>query len=185
MTPANSRAVIKACVRSLELTGNAPVFIKLRSQCTPYAEQLVSAVEGSRPTFIFRSVRPWAVSRHVHFSESPLALAQMLRENLQMLERLQKAGHRPVVILYERLLAEPLSELARLVPTLDAGDETVKQAVAQACAADSQEGSSLRRDGSGQKAVSDDFLDALRKQWNAARPANLVEKYGLSELFRF
>jgi hypothetical protein len=168
--PQGATHVVKACVASLAKYHSRSPYIKLRSQCSAQAELIAGAMPGAKSAFLFRSVIEWGWSRHQQFGDKPDQLVNMLVVNIRAFDRLKEAGLAPVLLIYERLLSDPLRELHLVAPQIDLEDARLRNAIEAIRAKDSQEGTSLRRSRVNTKPPSKKFERALFQEWQRITP---------------
>jgi hypothetical protein len=161
MEPALLRACVVALCRAL---GPAP-FIKLRSQCNARPLALLAAAPGASAIFLVRRMRPWARSRHMAFGEPPLAVAFVLREAIDALDKLQSAGVPFRVLWFEDLVRDPAGALRACVPA----HLVNRAAVARVMAEDSQGGTGVARDAVAASSADPGFGPGFEAAWEAAR----------------
>ncbi len=164
-------ALLRACLVALTQALGQPVplvhsaFIKLRSHCNARPLPLVEAVAGARAIFMLRRARPWAVSRHRAFGETPLSVAAVLREAADALDKLAGGAAPLQVLWFEDLVREPVQTL---LACLGPGflDEA---AIARAMAGDAQDGTSVGREALAGAVVDAGFGEAFVAAWGQAR----------------
>ena len=164
-------ALLRACLVALtQALGGAvplvhPAFVKLRSHCNARPLPLVEAVAGARAIFMLRRARPWAVSRHRAFGETPQSVAAVLREAADALDKLAGCGAPLQVLWFEDLVREPV---ATLLACLGPGflDEA---AIARAMGRDAQDGTSVAREALVGAPVVEGFGEAFVAAWAEAR----------------
>jgi hypothetical protein len=176
--------IIRACIASLAAYVSHSPYIKLRSQCSQNAELIASAIPGSKSAFLFRNVMSWAWSRHQQFGDTPFQLVEMLATNIDRFDALDAKGLAPVLLIYERLLSDPLRELKLLAPQLDLADAGLQNAVEAIRLKDSQEGTDLRRKRRNAKPVSKGFERDFFRRWDLVKSDALIAKHGLEPIFR-
>ncbi len=164
-------ALLRACL--VALTGAlgaglklvAPPFIKLRSHCNARPLPLVEAIAGTRAIFMLRRARPWAVSRHRAFGESPPSVAAILREAADALDKLAGCAAPLQVLWFEDLVREPV---ATLLGCLGPGflDEA---AIARALGRDAQDGTAVAQEVLRGAPVAEGFGEAFVAAWREAR----------------
>ena len=164
-------ALLRACLVALTQGLGRPVplvhpaFIKLRSHCNARPLPLVEAVPGAQAIFMLRRARPWAVSRHRAFGETPLSVASVLREAADALDKLAGGAAPLQVLWFEDLVREPV---ATLLACLGPGflDEA---AIERAMARDAQDGTSVAREALAGAVVDEGFGEAFVAAWGEAR----------------
>jgi hypothetical protein len=170
-------ALIRGSAAALARQIGAGVVIKLRDHCNEIALRLVEAVPEARMAFMLRERLTWAGSRHRAFNDPPAALADILRRGVMTLDALARGGHRPVLIWYEDLLADPGGSLARLdVAAPDPG------VLAAALAGDAQAGTSVSRDATASRRLPEAFAAGFEAAWAAVCPRDVLFRNGLERL---
>jgi hypothetical protein len=158
-------ALLRACLVSLcRALGPAP-FIKLRSQCNARPLALLAAAPEASAIFLLRRVRSWARSRHLAFGEPPVAVAAVLREAIDALDKLRAAGVPFQVFWFEDLVGDPAAAVRACVP----GYEADEAAVGRVMARDSQGGTGVAREMVAAASADPAFGDAFAAAWEEAR----------------
>jgi hypothetical protein len=158
-------ALLRACLVSLSRALGPAPFVKLRSQCNARPLPLLDAVPGARALFMLRGRHAWARSRHRAFAEPPAAVAAVLREAIDALDKLIGAGVTLQVIWFEALCRDPLRVLARDVGVVAADAGCVARVMSQ----DAQAGTQIARDRIAELMVDDGFAVAFDLAWTEAR----------------
>lgn len=172
-------ALVRGCTAALARQLGAGVVIKLRDHCNDIAELLAEAVPEARIAFMLRDRLGWANSRHRAFADPPQALADLLARGVRTYDALVRGGHRPVLVWYEDLVADPLATLGRLgvsTTTLDAAG------LAGLLSRDAQDGTSISQRNTGGRRLSDEARQAFEAAWNAAAPRDMLRRHGLERL---
>ena len=172
-------AIIRGSTVSLAGRIGSAVVIKLRDHCNDIALQLAAAVPEARMAFMLRDRLAWANSRHRAFNDSPAALADILRRGVLTFDALARAGHCPLLIWYEDLLANPHATLARLDVPAAALDGAGLSAV---LARDAQAGTSISQENTGRRRLSDGDAAGFEIAWAAAAPREALRRNGLDRL---
>jgi hypothetical protein len=158
-------ALLRACVMSLcRALGPAP-FLKLRSQCNARPLALLAAAPDASAIFLLRRVRPWALSRHLAFGEPPVAVAAVLREAIDALDKLQETKLPFRVLWFEDLARDPIGALRVCLP---AAEERLA-AIAHVMKEDSQGGTAIARDAVAAASADPEFFAAFGAAWVGAR----------------
>jgi hypothetical protein len=167
MEPALMRACLVALVQAL--AGPTPLvtspFIKLRSHCNARPLQLVESVAETCTIFMLRRARPWAVSRHRAFGETPDSVASVLREAADALDKLSFCTAPLQVLWFEDLVKNP-SAIVRQCRGPGFVDEA---AIHRAMAEDAQDGTAVAQEAIRDAPVADGFADAFVAAWRRAR----------------
>jgi hypothetical protein len=164
-------ALMRACLVALTgaLAGAAPLvatpFVKLRSQCNARCLPLVEAIPGTRAIFMLRRAKPWAVSRHRAFGETPDSVAAILREAADALDKLAGSAAGLLVLWFEDLARAPAATLRQCLGPgfLD------EAAIARAMGKDAQDGTAVARAALADARVADGFADDFVRAWHRAR----------------
>ena len=158
-------ALLRACVMSLcRALGPAP-FIKLRSQCNARPLALLAAAPDASAIFLLRKLRTWARSRHLAFGEPPVAVAAILREAIDALDKLQEAGIPFRVLWFEDLARDPFGILRACLPSTEVNPVAVMRVMQQ----DSQGGTSMARETVAAASADPEFGAAFGAAWAGAR----------------
>jgi hypothetical protein len=157
--------LLRACVMSLcRALGPAP-FIKLRSQCNARPLALLAAAPDASATFLLRRMRAWARSRHLAFGEPPVAVAAVLREAIDALDKLQETGVPFRVQWFEDLARDPFAVLRACLPSVEVNPAAVMRVMQQ----DSQGGTAMAREAVAAASADPDFAAAFAVAWAGAR----------------
>jgi len=156
-----ARAVIG---RLVDVLGGG-VCIKLRSQANERPLVLAGGAAGGRVVFMLRRARDWAESRHRSFAEPPGAVAAVLRQAVDALDKLQFAGLDFAVLWFETLVADPRAAVAACAPGLRFDGDAVRAALSR----DSQEGTMVSRSALAGFRGDSGFDTAFEAAWQVAR----------------
>ena len=165
LPPGTREVLARACVAGLGRTLGAGLHVKLRSQCNGRPLLLTEAANGCRVVFMLRGVVGWALSRHRSFVEPAEAVAGILRQAMDALDKLAFSGAPFDVLWFETLRSDPEAALRVCAPGV-AVDEARLAAV---MARDSQEGTVVARARVAAAAVQDGFMEAFARAWKEAR----------------
>jgi hypothetical protein len=167
MEPALMRACLISVTRALagDLPLVRPPFIKLRSHCNARPIPLMEAVPGTRAVFMLRKAKPWARSRHRAFGEMPAAIAAVLREAADALDKLGGCDAAVQILWFEDMAANPAATVRECLGPGFVDDA----ALARAMAADSQGGTAIAREALRDAPVADGFDAAFGQAWRQAR----------------
>jgi hypothetical protein len=158
-------ALLRACVMSLcRALGPAP-FIKMRSQCNARPLPLLAAAPDASAIFLLRRVRSWARSRHLAFAEPPVAVAAVLREAIDALDKLQESGVPFRVLWFEDLVRDPAGVLRMCLPA----NEPNPAAFVRIMQEDSQGGTAMAREAVAAASADPDFATRFLAAWEGAR----------------
>jgi hypothetical protein len=157
-------ALLRACLVSLcRMLGPAP-FIKLRSQCNARPLALLTAVPWAKAIFLLRRRRAWAASRHRAFGEPAEAVAAVLRQAIDALDKLLGADIPFQIIWFEDLARDPMGSLRACLPASQIEPGAVMRVMAQ----DSQLGTAVARDAVAGTAADPAFAACFDAAWHSA-----------------
>jgi hypothetical protein len=179
--PTGRMALIRGCTAALARQIGAGVVIKLRDHCNEIATLMAAAVPEARAAFMLRDRLGWAQSRYAAFSDSPQALADILKRGVMALDALARAGRRPILIWYEDLVGDPVGTLVRLGVPPEALDCAGPGGLEALLTLDSQAGTSLAQRPGGRR-LGDADLAAFESIWASIAPRQILRRHGLERL---
>jgi hypothetical protein len=182
LSPGAPALLVRACVASLQTHCGADVVIKLRSQCSRIATEIVSACPAARIIFMLRGRHAWARSRHRAFDETPGFLAELLAWSVERYNDLVATGRDVQLVWYEDLLAAPCDTLRRIGALGDDAECQLADRVDAVMARDVQHGSHLSQCTLPDSEMPAEALVAFDRHWADVRPDRLIARYGLERL---
>lgn len=159
--------MLHALTRNLAFHLGKRYAIKLRSQCNLIVDDILGVFPDTRPIFIFRDWRTWAVSMHRAFGTGGANLARNMRRGILAYHRLMERGSRPILLWYEDLRSGVGDSLVELgisgLQDLATGDN------------DAQAGTSLSQDTLTNNADYAEIFRDFEETWSWIRPECLSE----------
>ena len=191
LKPAERRRLGSRAIRTLAAAGSASLarqcgrqcVVKLRHHCNTFWPELIAAVPDCRLVFMLRDRVSWARSRHRAFGDGPEVIARLLREGLEALDRMVRAGARPQVLWYDQLIGDPAGVLKSL--SVDSGSLRLPedpQALQDVLARDSQEGTGIGQSQLRERPTERACLKAFDSLWRQLEPRELIARLGLEKL---
>jgi hypothetical protein len=153
------------CMAALARVLGRGAFLKLRSQCNAAPLLLLGGAASGRVVFLLRQARVWALSRRRAFAEGPAHIANILRETMEALDTVLRAGVPCDVVWFETVLRDPLAALRICAP----GARPDPARVASVMARDAQDGTILARENLAESEVEEGFLAAFEAAWAGAQ----------------
>jgi hypothetical protein len=167
MEPALMRACLMSVTRAL--AGGLPLvqapFVKLRSHCNARPLPLMEAVPGTRAVFMLRKAKPWARSRHRAFGEMPAAIAAVLREAADALDKLGGCDAPVQILWFEDMAKNPAATVRECLGPGFLDDA----ALARVMAEDAQGGTAIAQEALRDAPIADGFDAAFGLAWRQAR----------------
>ncbi len=156
--PADFRMLTRVALADIadktRLAGQKSMGIKLRSNVTPFCEDLCSHHPESVCFFLVRDPVTWARSRHRLWGGRPVGLARRLSDMVETMRLAKARGLKVNVISYEALVADPLRQaerIAREVGELEVDPSRLDEVMGR----DSQQGTTIGRDAG--REIAEDF----------------------------
>lgn len=182
MSPGVGGLLVRACVKSLQAHCGADVVIKLRSQCSRIATEILQASPAAKSIFMLRGRHDWARSRYRAFDETPVFLAELLAWSIERYHDLVAGGHDVKLIWYEDLHTAPYDTLRGIGAVAGTAAPILAQSLDHVLARDAQQGSHLAQGTMAPAEMPAEALAAFDRHWAAIRPARLIARYGLERL---
>jgi hypothetical protein len=179
LSPGTTKLLVEACIASLQVHCGDEMVIKLRSQCSRIATEIVAASPEARIVFMLRGRHAWARSRYRAFDESPAFLARLLAWSLSRYHDLVATGRDVKLVWYEDLYSAPLVTLRSIGAR---ASEDLAPRLQAVLARDAQHGSHLSQTALLQNEMPVEALAAFDREWAAICPNGLIARYGLERL---
>jgi len=174
--------IISAGTASLARLCGRRAVVKLRHHCNKIWGELATAVPGCRIVFMLRDRLSWARSRHRAFGDSAEVIASLLRDGVETLDQMIRAGAHPQVLWYEDLVADPTGTLRLLDLEQDGLGPIDADAVQEVLRHDAQQGTGIGRTDLDVRPSEKTCLSKFDALWERLAPRELIAKHGLDRL---
>lgn len=176
-SPANFRLLTRVALADIAdktcSAGQEKMGIKLRSQVTPFCEDLCSHHPDSVCFFQVRDPIAWARSKHRLWGGRPVTLARELSDMVDRMRVAKARGLKVNVISYEELVADPLGQAERIAQEVGELEVDPSQ-LDDVMSRDSQQGTTIGRDAGNE--IAEDFNERFVRALRNIAPQLLERK---------
>jgi hypothetical protein len=174
--------LIRSCLDSMTRHYAGRTIVKLASQCSLVAADILQAMPEAHVVFMLRERKSWARSTYRAFGWEPRHLAYWLCAYIKACDWLLLNHPNARLMWYEDLIEDPERELRQAGLIGEDFTEDQRAALRATMTKDSQQGTGLSREKLASRVFSDEAQRAFDEEWARLKPFRIIEQRGLWKL---